>query len=83
MEEKVKEEKYFHYENIGKNIWTTLIGSLLMAISGGLVLASQIIELPLLKIWWMVGVFTAGFALLFMRDKLPSFIESYTKKKIG
>ncbi len=81
MDSPKTEEKYFHFENVGKNIWTTLIGCAFMALSGGAVLVGQFIELPLMKLWVMAVVFTVGFALLFMRDKLPSFIEGYVKKK--
>ncbi len=83
IEPPVKEEKYFHIENVGKNIWTTVIGCLLMGASSGLVIYSQIVELPNMKLWVMGLVFVAGFALLFMRDKLPTYIDIFTKKKIG
>ncbi len=83
MEEPVKEEKYFHYENIGKNIVTTIIGIVMMGVSGGAVMVSQFIPLPLLNLWVMAGVFTVGLLLLFAKDKLITYIDIFTKKKIG
>lgn len=80
MEEQ-KEDKYFHYENIGKNIVTTTIGIVLMVCSGGLVLVSQIIVLPLLNLWLMGGVFFVGLLLLFAKDKLISYVDIVVKKK--
>ncbi len=87
MEEPKTEEKYFHIENVGKNIVTTVVGIFFMIISGGTYMASWFIELPLIHGWdRILGiciVFTVGFALLFMRDKLPTYIDIFTKKKIG
>ncbi len=82
MEEQKEDGKYFHVENVAKNAVTTIIGIVLMAISAGTVLLSQFVDLPNMKLWVMGVVFIAGFALLFMRDKLGTYIDIFTRKKI-
>jgi len=81
-QKEVKEEKYFHYENIGKSAITTIIGVILMAASTGLVLVSQVIELPQMNLWVMVGVFCAGVLLLFAKDKFIDIVVTKFKDKV-
>jgi len=78
------ETRYFHIENIGKNLVTTIIGVVLMTVSAGTFILSWFIDLPLMKdkTWHVVGVFALGFALLFMRDKISSYADIFIKKKI-
>lgn len=87
MEETPKsEERYFHYENIGKSVVTTVIGIFMMAASGGTFMASWFIELPLIKGWdktlGILAVFTIGLFLLFAKDKLITNIDLFWKKKV-
>lgn len=78
------ETRYFHVENIGKNLWTSLIGGFLMALGVYAVIRDWFFDDPTsAEPYQIVLVFVAGFALLFMKDKLPSFIEGYFKKKTG
>lgn len=83
MEDQNEESKYFHAENIGKNLITTIIGSVLMSASGGAYVASWFVDLPKLPSFTILGiVFGVGFALLFMRDKISTYIDIFTRKKI-
>lgn len=79
-----RDEKYFHIENIGKNIVTTVIGIVLMGASAGTFIMSWFVELPLIKdkTWQIAAVFFLGFILLFMRDKLSTYIDMFSRKKI-
>ncbi len=87
MEEQkeVKEEKLIHIENIGKGIYTTIIGSILLGVATtGLVMnwffpALLAAPIPYLALG---AVSTIGFALLFMRDKVSLYIDKYANKKI-
>lgn len=82
-QEKPKEEKYFHYENIGKSLITTITGCLMMGVGVGSIVLSQFISLPLLNIWVMSGVAVAGLLLLFAKDKLIENVIIITKNKFG
>lgn len=83
MEEQKEDGRYFHVENIAKNIVTTVIGALLMLVSSGTVMVSWFIVLPMKPEYWQLAViFGLGFALLFMRDKLTTYIDVFTRKKI-
>lgn len=81
MEE--REDKYFHVENIGKNIVTTIIGCVLMSLSVTAVVITwffpKIAEVPY---WPILGVGLAGFILLFMRDNAKGYVDIFIKKKI-
>jgi hypothetical protein len=81
MEEQ-KEEKYFHTENISKNIYTTVIGCVLMTVSSIAICMNWFFEFKQIPVTQVAIVFTAGFALLFMRDKISSYIDGFVKKKI-
>jgi len=83
MEE--KPDRYFHIENLTKNIVTTVIGVVLMCASSGTYIATWFVALPLIedKMYQLGLVFILGFALLFMRDKITTYIDIFTKKKIG
>lgn len=81
MEEE-KEEKYFHTENISKNIYTTIIGCSLMTISSVAICMNWFFEFKQIPVAQVAIVFVAGFALLFMRDKISSYIDGFVKKKI-
>lgn len=81
--EETKETKYFHVENVGKNMVTTLIGCIAM----GMVLALVFMEWFLgfvspAEPWHKVLVFVVGFALMFMKDNIKSYIDVFTKKKL-
>ena len=78
------ETRSFHVENVAKNIWTTLIGCIFMAVSGFAFMAPWFVVLPVQPppSWQLICVFVVGFALLFMRDNLKSYIDSWAKKKI-
>lgn len=71
------EEKYFHYENIGKSLWTTFTGSIMMVVGVGSIVLSQFIELPLLNLWVMSCISAAGLFLLFAKDKLIENIDVF------
>jgi hypothetical protein len=78
------EEKYFHIENITKNLLTTIIGCALMCVSA---IAFMIPWFVVLKVQppapWILGVvFAIGFMLLFARDKVITYIDVFTRKKI-
>lgn len=78
------EEKYFHIENIGKNFGTTIAGLVLMGIAIAAIIMDWFLHRPTGAAPWQIGlVFVAGFALLFMRDNIKSYIDIYTKKKIS
>jgi len=83
MEE--KPDRYFHIENITKNAVTTFIGTVLMLASALTFIATWFVALPLIedKMYQLGIVFILGFALLFMRDKITTYIDIFTKKKIG
>ena len=83
MEE--KPDRYFHIENITKNAVTTFIGTVLMSASSLTFIATWFVSLPLIedKMYQLGLVFILGFALLFMRDKITTYIDIFTKKKIG
>jgi len=84
MEEQKEDGKYFHVENIAKNIWTTVIGCILMGVSAFAFMAPWFVVLPVQppEDWKLICVFVAGFALLFMRDKITTYIDVFTRKKI-
>lgn len=82
MEEDKKESRYFHTENISKNVVTTVIGCVLMTLSAVAITMNwffDVKEIPILQVS-VVGV--VGFSLLFMRDKVSSYIDVFVKKKI-
>lgn len=76
--------KYFHGENIAKNMWTTVIGCIIMGVSAFAFMAPWFIVLPVTppEAWKLIATFFVGFALLFMRDKITTYIDIFTKKKI-
>jgi hypothetical protein len=78
------EGKIFHIENIAKNLWTTIIGGLIMAASALAFIAPWFVVLPVQppEPWKLFLSFVAGFALLFMRDKITTYIDIFTRKKI-
>lgn len=84
MEEQKTEEKYFHFENVGKNLVTTIIGSVLMCISSAAIIMNWFFPTVIPPIPYIplvtVGVF--GFILLFMRDKAKDYVDIFVKKKI-
>ncbi len=83
MEDKKNEDsKYFHAENVSKNIVTTIIGCVLMTISAAAICLNWFFEFKEIPILQVSGVFVAGFALLFMRDKVATYIDIFTRKKI-
>lgn len=74
--------KFHGTENVSKNIVTTVIGCLLMIISSVAICMNWFFdhkEIPILQVS-VVG--TVGFALLFMRDKITTYIDIFTRKKI-
>lgn len=86
MEEKkeVETSRYFHIENVGKNIITTIIGSVLMSMSVLVVILEWFFGFKTPAEPWQVAlIFVVGFALLFMRDRLATYIDIFAKKKIG
>ena len=84
MEEQKEDQKYFHVENLAKNIWTTIIGGVIMAVSAFAFMAPWFVVLPVEppEAWKLICTFFVGFMLLFMRDKLTTYIDVFTKKKI-
>jgi hypothetical protein len=81
MEEQ-REDKYFHTENVSKNIVTTVIGCLLMIISAVAICLNWFFdhkEIPIIQVSVVGGV---GFILLFMRDKMSTYIDVFIKRKI-
>ncbi len=76
--------RYFHSENVVKNIWTTIIGCIIMGVSAFAFMAPWFIVLPVTPpdAWKLIATFFVGFALLFMRDKITTYIDIFTKKKI-
>lgn len=83
MEEQ-REEKYFHIENVAKNLVTTIIGCILISISATAIILNWFFPdvtdpIPYLPVS-VVGVI--GFVLLFMRDRAKDFVEIFIKKKI-
>lgn len=84
MEAEKEDQKYFHVENLAKNIWTTIIGCILMGVSAFTYMIQWFMVLPVNPPeWWQLCIiFVAGFALLFMRDKVITYIDIFTKKKI-
>lgn len=81
MEEE-KENKYFHTENVGKNVVTTIIGCILMTISAIAICLNWFFDLKEVPVLQVAIVGVVGFALLFMRDKVSSYIDVFVKKKI-
>lgn len=83
MEEQ-KEEKYFHYENIGKNIVTTVIGCFCMTLSIAAVIMNWFFPnvAPPIPYGPISVVFVIGFVLLFMRDKAKDYVDIFIKRKI-
>lgn len=82
MEEVKQESRYFHTENITKNIITTIIGCVLLIISSAGICMNWFFdykEIPVLQIS-IVGA--VGFGLLFMRDKISSYLDVFVTKKI-
>ncbi len=77
------DNKYFHAENITKNLVTTIIGVLIMVSSAATYVVSWYVDLPRVNPTHLAIAFVAGFALLFMRNNLISYIDIFTKKKIG
>ncbi len=83
IETKTTETKYFHAENVVKNIWTTIIGCILMGVSGFTFMVQWFVVLPVKpEVWQLISVFFLGFVMLFMRDNLKSYIDRFTNKKI-
>lgn len=83
MEEQKEETKSFHIENVGKNIYTTIIGAVLMSMSVAVVFLEWFFgKKSPAEAWQVAAVFVLGFALLFMRDKLTSYIDVFARKKI-
>lgn len=84
MEEQKEDQKYFHVENLAKNIWTTVIGCIIMAVSAFAFMAPWFVVLPVNppESWKLICTFIFGFALLFMRDKITTYIDVFTRKKI-
>lgn len=86
MEEQQKNEtetKYFHVENVGKNIITTVIGCILMGMSTtALVLQWFFARTIPASNTALAVVFAIGFMLLFMRDKVQTYLDIFTRKKI-
>lgn len=83
MEEQ-REEKYFHFENIGKNIVTTIIGCGLMALSVTAVIITWFFPnaAPPIPYTPISVVFVIGFILLFMRDRAKDYVDIFIKRKI-
>lgn len=85
MEEQIRTDKLIHVENVGKGIYTTIIGSILLGVSTAAVVmnwffpAALAEPIPYIPVS-VVGV--VGFSLLFMRDKVSSYIDIFVKKKI-
>lgn len=83
MEEQ-KEERYFHYENIGKNVYTTIAGCILIFLSIAAVVMNWFFPNKAPQIPWsgILGVGIAGFILLFLRDNAKSYVDLFIRKKI-
>jgi membrane protein YdbS with pleckstrin-like domain len=81
MEEQ-KEDKYFHTENVSKNVITTIIGSVLMIISAVAICMNWFFELKQIPVMQVAIVGAVGFALLFMRDKVSSYLDVFVRRKI-
>jgi hypothetical protein len=84
MEEQ-KEEKYIHFENVSKNIYTTIFGFALMSLSLTALIIKWFFNVPKIDTvpYWQLAVVAAvGFILLFMRDNVKSYLDIFIKKKI-
>lgn len=82
-EEKTVEGKYFHVENIGKNLVTTVIGIVLMSVSAFAFMIQWFVVLPVKPEWWQLAIaFALGLMLLFARDKVVTYVDIFTRKKI-
>lgn len=82
MEE--REEKYFHIQNVGSNLFTTVIGCVLMGISVAAVVMNWFFPsvappIPYVPVS-VVGL--VGFVLLFMRDKAKDYVDVFIKRKV-
>ena len=77
-----RRDRYFHTENVGKNIVTTVIGCVLMTISAIAICMNWFFEFEEIPVSQVAIVGLVGFALLFMRDKVSSYIDVFVKKKI-
>ena len=81
MEEQ-KEDKYFHTENVSKNIVTTIIGCILMMISSAAICLNWFFEFKEIPVIQVAVVGAVGFALLFMRDKVSTYLDVFVRRKI-
>lgn len=81
----IKEDKLIHIENVGKGIYTTVIGSILLGVATTAVIMNwffpSLLHEPIPYIPVSI-VGTVGFALLFMRDKVSSYIDIFAKKRL-
>lgn len=85
MDEQPKEDgKYLHVENVAKNLWTTIIGCVIMGVSAFAFMAPWFVVLPVQPpdAWKLIATFFVGFALLFMKDKVIVYLDIFTRKKI-
>ena len=79
--EEIKEDRYFHTENVSKNIVTTVIGCVLMLLSSAAICMNWFFEFKQIPIIQVSVVGAVGFMLLFMRDKISSYLDVIIKKK--
>jgi hypothetical protein len=70
------ENKNFSYENVFKSWFTTLLGCVIMAVCFYEWYKGEMTDMQAI----MGGII--GFALLFMRDAIPTFISRFINKKI-
>lgn len=82
MEEQKTEDRYFHIENVGKNIITTVIGCVLMVIGMIALIMVWFFDLETIPLWQVCVVEAVGFLLLFARDKVTSYLDIFIRKKI-
>lgn len=74
------EEKFIHLQNIVKGIFTSIIGLVAMSAAGYGWWTDHLTD------WQAGGLAIIGFALLFMTDKIPTFIDQFVQavlKKLG
>jgi hypothetical protein len=76
------EEKYFHTENITKNVVTTVIGCVLLIISAVGICMNWFFDFKEIPIVQISVVGAVGFAMLFMRDKISSYLDVFVTRKI-
>ncbi len=83
MEEQ-KEEKWIHIENVGKSLFTTIIGSVIMALAVAALIINWYFPTiaPPVPYYVLLIVFMIGFILLFMRDKAKDYVDVFIKRKI-